>query len=55
MLIFLNIYSFVVAYEVPWSVVSEYPSTHPQKLLNYVFNLMLTPIEAGTGSDYKVS
>lgn len=36
----------LVAYEIPWSVIQEYPNTHPQRFINYVFNIVLNPLDA---------
>lgn len=35
----------LIAYEIPRTVAGKYPSTHPQKLLNYVFSMRLTPVD----------
>ena len=36
----------LVAYEIPWSAIQEFPTTHPQRFINYVFNIVLTPLDA---------
>ena len=35
----------LVAYEIPYSAIQQFPSSHPQRFCNYVFNLVLNPIE----------
>jgi hypothetical protein len=36
----------LVAYEIPFSALQQFPNTHPQRFVNYVFNIVLTPIDA---------
>eukprot|EP01031_Cornospumella_fuschlensis_P034759 gene34759-42090_t len=34
----------LIGYEIPRSVLTKFPNTHPRKLLNYVFSMRLTPV-----------
>lgn len=34
-----------VGYEMPRTVASKFPNSHPNRLMNYVFNMRLTPVE----------
>jgi len=35
----------LVAYEIPYSVIQQFPANHPQRFINYVFNVVLTPLD----------
>jgi hypothetical protein len=37
---------FLAAYEVPLASAQAFPNSHPQKDLNYVFSMRLTPVNA---------
>eukprot|EP01035_Chromulina_nebulosa_P017045 gene17045-22554_t len=44
----------LVGYEVPKDVIENYKNCHPQRLINYVFNLQLTRIECDDPVEFEI-
>ncbi len=40
------IFLFIVAYEIPYSVITKFPNAHPYKLLSYVFSMRVSIISS---------
>lgn len=36
----------IVAYEIPYSVITKFPNAHPYKLLSYVFSMRVSIISS---------